>query len=102
MGQVESIPTSCPRCEALGAFRPRQRPVDDNIIEVFIACTTCNWEQILYESTPEMERLRRLEHRWQAYNRVSLARYGVPSSMARAHLKRITRELHRLEDEIPD
>ena len=49
-----------------------------------------------------MERLRRLEHRWQAYNRVSLARYGVPSSMARAHLKRIQRELQERESEISD
>lgn len=57
---------------------------------------------VLYESTPEMERLRRLEHHWQAYNRYSQARYGVPSSMARAHLNRIQRKLRELESEIPD
>jgi len=67
---------------------------------VFIACTTCNWETILYVSTPEVERLRKLEHRWQAYNRMSLARYGVPSSMARAHLNRLQRQLRELESEI--
>ena len=102
MGPVESLPSNCPRCEALGAFRPRHRPIDDNRIEVFIICTTCNWETILYESTPEIERLRRLEIHWQAYDRYSHARYGVPSSMARAHLNRIQRKIRELEREIPD
>jgi hypothetical protein len=67
---------------------------------VFIACTTCNYEEILYVSTPEIERLRKLKHRWQAYNRMSQARYGVPSSMAQAHLNRLQRQLRKLESEI--
>ena len=88
---------NCPRCEALGVFRPRQRPIDNKYVEIFISCPTCHWEHVLYQSTPEIERLRKLVFRWQAYNRVSLARYGVPSSMARAHLNKINRQLRKLE-----
>lgn len=102
MGELELPFTHCPRCEALGPFRPRHRSVDDTYIEVFIRCTTCNWEEILRLSTVEIERLRRLKVKWEAYNRASHARYGVPSAMAAAQLRKIRHRLRELEDEIPD
>ena len=100
MGQLESPLTHCPRCEALGAFRPLHRPIDDIYIEVYIRCTTCNYEQVLRKSTLAIERLHKIKARWEAYNRASHVRYGVPSSLATAQIRKIRRRLWELEDEI--
>lgn len=97
---MRSPPTNCPACEAVQPFRPRQRPVNDNHIEVFIRCPTCNWESILRVSTVEVERLYRLKARWAAYGRASRAKHGVPSSLAQAQVNRIRILLRELEDEI--
>lgn len=99
---MQSPPSNCPRCEALGPFRPQQRPLNGNTIEVFIRCTTCNWELVLHESTPEIEHLRRIKARWEAYGRAARIRYGVPSSLAVAQIRKVGQRIQELEDEIAD
>jgi hypothetical protein len=93
-------PTNCPMCEALGPFRPRHRPIDDNKIEVYIRCTTCNWTQVLRVSTPEIEQLIKQRARWEAYGRATRARHGVPSSLATAQVRKIVSRLQELQREI--
>ena len=97
---VKLPPTNCPMCEALGPFRPRQRPIEDDKIEVYIRCTTCNWTQVLRVSTLEIEALVRSRARWEAYARATHARHGVPSSLAVAQLRKIVRRLQELDNEI--
>jgi hypothetical protein len=87
-------------CEALGPFRPRQRPVSDNKVEVYIRCTTCNWTSVLRVSTSEIESLVKTKARWEAYGRATRARHGVPSSLATAQLRKIVRRLQELQNEI--
>jgi len=87
-------------CEALGPFRPRHRPIDDNKIEVYIRCTTCGWTLVLRESTPEIESLIRKRAQWEAYGRGTRARHGVPSSLATAQVDKIGRRLRELQNEI--
>lgn len=99
---MQAPPSNCPRCEALGPFRPHARAITDNTIEVFIRCTTCNWETVLYESTPEIEHLRRIRTRWEAYGRAARVRYGVPSSLAQAQIKKVGQRIQELENEIAD
>jgi hypothetical protein len=72
----------------------------DKRIEVYIRCTTCNFEQILRVSTEEIERLRTLEMGWQARNRAVAAKHGVSSSLAIAQLNKLRRRRWELEDEI--
>ena len=100
MVPVRSPPTNCPACEALNPFKPRQRPVNDKHIEVYIRCTTCNWQQILRVSTVEIEGLRRVKARWEAYGRATRIKHGVPNSLAVAQVRQIQRRLRELEDEI--
>lgn len=97
---MQSIPTNCPRCEALESFRPQRRPVGDKRIEVFIRCTTCNYEVVLRVSTVQIELLRKQLSRWQSYGRATRAKHGVPSSLATAQVAKINRCIQELENEI--
>lgn len=97
---MKSPPTNCPRCEALNPFRPQRRSIGDNFIEIFIRCPTCHWERVLDISTPEIERLRRLRHRWQAYGRGTTIKHGVRSSLAERQIGRIQRRLKELQNGI--
>jgi hypothetical protein len=97
---VKLPPTNCPMCEALGPFRPRHRPIEDDKIEVYIRCTTCNWTQVLRVSTVKIEALIKSQARWEAYGRATRARHGVPSSLATAQVNKISSRLRELQNEI--
>ena len=99
---MQSPLTNCPRCEALSPFRTQYRPKEDNIIEAFIRCAVCNWEMVIHDTTMEIERLRRVKLRWEAYNRAAYVKYGVPSSLAQAQVRKLSLRLQELEDEITD
>jgi hypothetical protein len=92
--------TACPRCESSQKFRPQTRSIGDNKVEVYIACSVCNYVSVLRVSTIEIERLRKMEYRWQAYGRAAQARHGVPSSLATAHLRKLRARIRELENEI--
>jgi hypothetical protein len=97
---VQTPPTNCPMCEAVGPFRPRHRPISDDKIEVYIRCTTCNWTLILRVSTLEIERLIRKRAHWEAYGRATRVRHGVASSLAVAQLNKLNNRLQELQNEI--
>jgi hypothetical protein len=109
--RVQAVPTHCPRCEALGSFRPRRRPVDlrlhsgeivdDICIEVFIRCPVCHYEQVLRVSTPEIEDLRRIQMRLEAANRYTTVKHGVPSSVMSVQVRKVRERIRELEREIP-
>lgn len=99
---MQSLPSHCPRCEALGSFRPRRRPIDDTRIELFIRCPVCHYEQILGVSTPEIEQLRKIQNRLQAANHYTTARYGVASSVMTVQMRKIGERIQELEREIAD
>lgn len=60
-------PTECPRCESPQRFVPRKRCISnvEDILEVFIACSKCNYQQIVDHTTYKIEQhrstLRKLE-----------------------------------------
>jgi DNA-directed RNA polymerase subunit RPC12/RpoP len=97
---VKSPPIQCPRCEAPHPFRPQWRVLEDQRIEVFVRCTTCNHKVVLRVSTREIERLRKLELAWEARARAVQAKHGVPSALAQAQLRRIKKLIREYEDEL--
>jgi hypothetical protein len=99
---VKSPATQCPRCEAPAPFRPQRRPIGDKLIEVYIRCKRCNYEQILRVSTVDIERLIKQRMHWEASIRYTRARYGVPNSLAMAQVRKIGRQLRELEHEIAE
>lgn len=52
------LKTSCPRCNSPQSFKARQRPKGDRI-EIFIGCTMCRWERVIFTGTPEQVKLRK-------------------------------------------
>lgn len=70
------------------------------VVEVYIRCPVCNWEMVIRKSTLEVERLRRIRARWEAYGRQTRVKHGVTSSLAVATLERINKRIRELEDEI--
>jgi hypothetical protein len=83
---VRSPKQNCPRCNAVQSFRPRRRDTatpegkktgTPAVIEVYIRCTVCNWEQVLRKSTAEIEHLRFNEIKLVQRSREQQARYGA-------------------------
>ncbi len=48
----------CPRCNSPQSFKSRRREEEDKV-QVYIACTMCRWEIILYEGTEEQVELKK-------------------------------------------
>ena len=45
----------------------------------------------------EIENLRRIKARWEAYGRAASVRYGVPSSLALAQIRKVAKRIQELE-----
>jgi hypothetical protein len=43
----------CPRCNSLEKFGNQIREVGEGQVEVFIRCTTCNWEDVIMRDFPD-------------------------------------------------
>jgi hypothetical protein len=70
---------NCPRCNAVQSFRPRRRDRigSPGVIEIYIKCTVCNWDNVLRESTMQIEQLLVNERRLAEQARIQRARHGV-------------------------
>lgn len=83
---------NCPRCNAVQSFRPQQREtLRISVIEIYIRCTVCRWEQVLRQSTTEIERLRTNERRLLEQSRIQHDRHGTVNGST-ARLLRSVRE----------
>ena len=74
---------TCPYCSSEQAFPLRNRPHEgsDTVIEVYISCTRCPFEERLRLSTVRLEHLRRLEAKLSNEATMQRARYGRPTGV---------------------
>ena len=82
---MDTLIDACPLCETEQRFNLRFRGVDDGLIEVYVACRVCPFEQVLRISTAKIEKIRRAIGRLEAQAATQIARYGqVNTTTARA------------------
>lgn len=80
---MPASPEPCPGCESIQPFTLRTRPTDkQGVIEVFISCKTCPWEQTVRESTPKLEELLRKQAMLNRRIQDQRDRHGVESMMS--------------------
>ena len=92
---------SCPYCSSEQPFPVRTRPHEgsDTVIEVYISCTRCPFEQQLRLSTVRLEHLHSIEARLRNEGVVQTRRFGKPTGVNDLALMRI-QELMQQEEAV--
>jgi hypothetical protein len=89
----------CPDCEAPQAFPLRHRFIEGRpgVIEVYIACTVCLFEQELRISTPEIERLRGKKAQLEGHASMQERKHGVVNSITARQIEQVDSQIVELE-----
>jgi hypothetical protein len=69
------------------------------VVEVYIRCTVCRWEQVLRQSTMEIEHLKINETKLLQRGRLEEARYGVVKGSTSKLLQTVREEMSRMRQE---
>jgi len=90
---------SCPYCSSEQVFPLRHRPHDDSkvVIEVYISCTRCPFEQQIRLSTVRLEHLHSIEARLRNEGVVQKQRFGRPTGVNDLALMRVQQLMEREE-----
>lgn len=98
---VRAPKQNCPRCNSEQSFRPRARDTDGKpgVVEIYIRCTVCRWDQVLRKSTLEIEHLKINETRLLQKGRQEEQRYGIVKGSTSKLLQTVREEMSRMRQE---
>src|SRR4051794_11370993 len=92
---------NCPDCNTPQSFPQRtRRRGDGGLIEVYIACTVCTFDEVLRVSTYNIERLRRRLASFEAQGQREINRHGAVQGQTEQTIGALNRTIARLQGEL--